>query len=383
MAHSSLRAGFRGGWSGWGRLFCGLVVAGSAGWLAANVEAASTQALTYDTQGNPVTLVSSAATAAPVIVANPVGLLAQVGGSVTFSIVAMGTGPLTYQWRFNGANITTASNATANKPTLILPTLTNASFGNYSVVVSNAAGTATSLPGALRLDSVGDGIPDSWKAANFGANWASNPNSAADADPDGDGFTNAEEYADGTNPNSATSHFERLTVYGNALVNPAAPRYAPGTVVTLTALPQGAQQFGSWTVQDLVANTTTTSTSNPLALTLDSNYAVTPVYETQPLAGTGNIPSFTANNHNARAESFFLQSNGKLLVGGTFDAITGVAHSSLARFNTDGTLDSTFNASFDNTVVFIAQQADGKLLVGGYFGTTSMGCTARTSRAST
>ena len=49
-------------------------------------------------------------------------------------------------------------------------------------------------------DTDNDGLPDGWEVA-----YGLNPNSAGDAnaDPDGDGLTNAQEYAAGTNPNSA------------------------------------------------------------------------------------------------------------------------------------------------------------------------------------
>ncbi len=53
------------------------------------------------------------------------------------------------------------------------------------------------------LSSSGDGIPDAWKLINFGS--LANPNAAANADPDGDGKTNLQEYRDGTNPNNPNS----------------------------------------------------------------------------------------------------------------------------------------------------------------------------------
>jgi sugar lactone lactonase YvrE len=51
-----------------------------------------------------------------------------------------------------------------------------------------------------------DGIPDSWRLFYFGT--VSNPLSAANADPDGDGANNWQEYVAGTNPLDATSVFQ-------------------------------------------------------------------------------------------------------------------------------------------------------------------------------
>jgi len=60
------------------------------------------------------------------------------GGSVTFSVGVTGTGPFTYQWRFNG---TVISGATSS---LFRNNLQHLNAGTYSVTVSNAAGSSTS-----------------------------------------------------------------------------------------------------------------------------------------------------------------------------------------------------------------------------------------------
>jgi uncharacterized delta-60 repeat protein len=69
-------------------------------------------------------------------------------------------------------------------------------------------------------------------------------------------------------------------------------------------------------------------------------------------------------------------SGGKLLIGGDFSAFNGVARPKLARLNPDGTLDSTFSASANGTVYSIIQQSDGKFMVGGNF--NAIGGFART-----
>ncbi len=62
-----------------------------------------------------------------------------------------------------------------------------------------------------------------------------------------------------------------------------------------------------------------------------------------------------------------LQADGKILVGGWFTSIAGLPATNLARLYADGTVDTNFSASTDMGVTILALQADGKILVGGYF----------------
>jgi len=64
-----------------------------------------------------------------------------------------------------------------------------------------------------------------------------------------------------------------------------------------------------------------------------------------------------------------IQSDGKILVGGTFDNYDGVTVGNIARLNSDGSRDSSFNSGigFNNGVEKIVIQPDGKILVGGFF----------------
>ena len=66
-----------------------------------------------------------------------------------------------------------------------------------------------------------------------------------------------------------------------------------------------------------------------------------------------------------------VQPDGKVLAGGSFTAMNGVVRSSIARLNSDGSLDTSFTAAVaaSSYVWSMALQSDGKVLVGGSFTT--------------
>jgi hypothetical protein len=71
------------------------------------------------------------------------------------------------------------------------------------------------LPTSQNMDSVGDGIPDWWRAQYFppGNGSTTNvPGSCASCDPDGDGLNNLQEYLTGTIPTNSASAFRVISV---------------------------------------------------------------------------------------------------------------------------------------------------------------------------
>jgi uncharacterized delta-60 repeat protein len=63
-----------------------------------------------------------------------------------------------------------------------------------------------------------------------------------------------------------------------------------------------------------------------------------------------------------------IQPDGKILVGGDFTVYNGVSAYKLIRLNSNGSVDSSFSiGNFDSYVNVIELQSDGKILVGGYF----------------
>ncbi|MCU0424520.1 MAG: IPT/TIG domain-containing protein [Candidatus Kapabacteria bacterium] len=68
---------------------------------------------------------------------------------------------------------------------------------------------------------------------------------------------------------------------------------------------------------------------------------------------------------NGDVTSIVKQADGKIVVGGLFTRYNNVERSVLARFNSDGTLDSTKFVGISGVVYAVAIQTDGKILVGG------------------
>jgi len=86
--------------------------------------------------------------------------------------------------------------------------------------------------------------------------------------------------------------------------------------------------------------------------------------------------SFTTNTgtaFNSTVESIAIQSDGKLVIGGGFTTFNGTTVNRIVRLNSDGTRDTTFTTNigtgFSSNVSALAVQSDGKLVIGGGFAT--------------
>lgn len=85
---------------------------------------------------------------APVIITQPYSQSVKQGANVAFSVLSVGDAPLTYIWQHNNQTVASGTNLT-----LSLTNVTGANAGTYTVVVSNSAGTAASLPAFLMVSS--------------------------------------------------------------------------------------------------------------------------------------------------------------------------------------------------------------------------------------
>gem|GEM_PF-446857 len=84
---------------------------------------------------------------APQILNQPQGLLVQELQNANFEAVAVGSGPLSYQWYYEGFDLPNETNRT-----LRLTSVANDQEGSYWVVVSNSLGMATSAVAVLTVN---------------------------------------------------------------------------------------------------------------------------------------------------------------------------------------------------------------------------------------
>ncbi len=82
--------------------------------------------------------------AAPTITTQPASQSVSVGAAAALTVAATGTTPMSYQWSKDGVAI-----AGATATTYSIASVTSASAGNYTVVVTNAYGSATSNSATL------------------------------------------------------------------------------------------------------------------------------------------------------------------------------------------------------------------------------------------
>ena len=141
-------------------------------------------------------------TVSPAINTQPQGRVVLTGTQVRFTVSALGTTPLRYQWWRDGTKL-----AGATSQFFLIPSAQVGHSGDYTVTVTNILGTVTSATARLSVltpegDDDHDGLPNAWELSR-----GFNPLDPSDAgqDADHDGMSNGAEYIAGTDPTNALS----------------------------------------------------------------------------------------------------------------------------------------------------------------------------------
>ncbi|MDB6028704.1 MAG: Ig family protein [Verrucomicrobiales bacterium] len=248
----------------------------------------------------------------PVIVLQPVSKATNVGQTISFQVQAVGTAPLVYQWRRDGLPL-----AGQTLPTLTLTNVQLTDIASYDVWVTNSYGIATSTVATLTVFDPAIVVQPASKATNAGQTVSFNVDAV------------------GTPLLSYQWRKNGLSLPGR-------------TTTTLTVTNIQNADIASYDV--LVAN---------------SYGAVTSAIATLTFLSTPDSLNITINVGSVYATA--LQRDGKMLVGGSFLAVTGQTRNGLARFNADGTLDTSFNPLPNHYVFSMIVQPDDKILVCGWF----------------
>jgi len=344
----------------------------------------------------------------PSVVIPPVSQTLEAGARVWLGVAASGGGTMQFQWRLDGEEIPGATNAD-----LVISSAVFSQNGSYTVVVRNGHGAVESAaaqvsvaapivrPGAVDpsfsyeaawLDPVGIvcqsntvfvarapfvGVMDVLKLDESGVPEVVQPVAMTAPNPAGSHVTPLMAQADGkilvclngpqTNP---TGEIVRILSSGYQDTSFHSPRFWGSEYFSLqlpdmALLAVGVQNDGRILVGgyfDLADNVSKTNLAR-----LNSDGSLDSSYD----AGDGP---------DAPVYAMVMLEDNKLLIGGMFTNVQGVARGGLARINPDGTLDVSFNPAagaqgrmplFPPAVTAVAIQEDRRILAGGYF--TSFG----------
>jgi hypothetical protein len=244
------------------------------------------------------TLTVNAAPAAPSITTQPTNQTVTAGQTASFGVAATGTAPLSYQWQKNGMAISGATSSSYTTPA----TTSSDSGTQFTVAVSNAAGTVTSNAATLTVN-----------AALVAPSITTQPTSQTVTAGQ---TASLSVVATGTAPLSYQWQKNGASIAGAT----AASYTTPGTTTSDT---------GS-TFRVAVSNSAGTVTSAAATLTVNAA-TVGPSITTQPTSQTvtaGQTASFSVAATGTAPLSYQWQKNGVAISGATSSSYTTSATSS-------------------------------------------------------
>ncbi|HZZ18269.1 MAG TPA: immunoglobulin domain-containing protein, partial [Opitutaceae bacterium] len=104
----------------------------------------------------------AAANSSPSVTSQPASQSVSLGSAATFSVTGSGVPVPNYQWLFDGAYLTGATN-----PTLTVSNVQASNLGSYSVILSSSSGTVTSDSATLSSPGITPVVPSSTTGSEF------------------------------------------------------------------------------------------------------------------------------------------------------------------------------------------------------------------------
>ncbi len=152
---------------------------------------------------------------APAITTHPISQAVDQGGDVTLTVGASGSPPLSYRWQFNGLNLSDDAFVTGSgTATLRITNIQPAHVGNYSVLVWNASGTASSSNALITVAPVVP-LAEALDATNLKWTVSGTPPFVGQTSVTHDGVDAARS---GAIPDSGTATFE-TSVFGPGVLS--------------------------------------------------------------------------------------------------------------------------------------------------------------------
>ena len=220
---------------------------------------------------------------APYILSQPTNRSGFLGGTATFAVNARGSTPLSYQWRFNGADLPEETNAV-----LTLTALRYDQAGLYTVAISNLIGTVVSAKAQLSVNQV----------AVWGGNSGWFGNSLTNVPS---GLTNLIAISAGDDHLLALKADGTVAAWGGSIVT-----RLPGAVDPLTNVPAGLN--GVVAIAAGSSHNLAVKSNGTVVAWGDNTYGLTNVP-----AGLSNVISVAAGE----VHSLALKSDGKVVAWGS------------------------------------------------------------------
>jgi len=280
----------------------------------------------------------------PVITSHPGAADVAAGQSAILTVAATGTGPFAYHWRFNGGEVAGATGATLTRASAAM-----SDAGWYDVVVADGLSVATSRAGRVVV-----------RPTRHGNAYRADTTFAPRFEYDGGLVTTVAAAPDGSF--LVAGEFTSLDQY---------PRHNVARFLASGAIDPGftPPDLGSFAVTHVAPGaggrvyvaggfTHAGSFASPRLVRLDADGSVDTGFD----IGLG----FSGQVHVVLEDAL-----GRVLVGGVFTTVDGLERRNLVRLLADGSVDPTFviGTGFDGDVTALAFDSTGLLVVGGLFAT--------------
>jgi uncharacterized delta-60 repeat protein len=309
----------------------------------------------------------------PTVLSPPASLTNSPGSVAQLSVSAAGLAPLSYQWRKGEMALADGGNVSGSQTsTLTLSSVMYEDEGGYSVVITNSFGSVTSLVATLAVsDPFIAGQPVS-RTANAGETAAFSVTALGTAPLNCQWRKDGGAVAGATTTALTLSNLQRSDAGSYDLVVSNAFGMVTSAVALLTVNLASVDAFNP-TADNTVYATANQSDGKIVlggaftSLGPQTQSNVAQFYNIGRINADGTPDTEFKATSDGTVDTVSMQTDGKILVGGSFTKLCGQSRFMIGRLNSDGTLDTNFNPVANSAVYCLGALADSKIMVGGAF----------------